>query len=124
MKFSLRVKELRESKGLSQAKLAKALNVGTGSVGMWESTDQIPPIRKLIRIAEYFDVSIDYLIGREEVVPITNADRAAGWSDTANVQVSPIEYDMLQAFRKIGEKYGRQTQETTMSMLENMLGLK
>ena len=67
MSFSLRIKELREERGLSQAKLAKELGVGTGSVGMWESTQEIPPVKKLLVIADYFGVSLDYLVGRSDV---------------------------------------------------------
>ncbi len=66
MNFSLRIKQLREENELSQAKLAKALQVGVGSVGMWESTSEIPPTKKLIRIADFFDVSLDYLVGRSD----------------------------------------------------------
>lgn len=66
MNFSLRIKELREQRGLSQAKLARELGVGVGSVGMWESTPEIPPVKKLIRIADYFGVTLDDLIGRSE----------------------------------------------------------
>lgn len=71
MNFSLRLKELREEIGFSQAQLARALNVGVGSVGMWESTDRIPPAKKLSKIADYFHVSTDYLLGREELGGIT-----------------------------------------------------
>ncbi len=67
MSFSLRIKELREERGLSQAGLAKELGVGTGSVGMWESTHEIPPVKKLLVIADYFGVSLDYLVGRSDV---------------------------------------------------------
>ena len=67
MSFSFRIKELREERGLSQAKLAKELGVGTGSVGMWESTQEIPPVKKLLLIADYFGVSLDYLVGRSDV---------------------------------------------------------
>ena len=67
MTFALRIKELREEKGLSQAKLAQALGIGVGSVGMWESTSEIPPVKKLLRISEFFNVSLDYLVGKSEV---------------------------------------------------------
>lgn len=65
MNFSLKLKELREQKNISQAKLAVDLGVSIGCVGMWESTKQIPPATRLIEIADYFDVSVDELLGRE-----------------------------------------------------------
>lgn len=63
MNFSLRLKELREKKQISQKQLAIDLGVGVGSVGMWESSDRTPPAKKLKVIADYFGVSIDYLLG-------------------------------------------------------------
>ena len=67
MEFSLRLKELREDRDLSQAELAKELRVGTGSIGMWESTDRVPPSKKLIKIAEYFGCTTDYLLGHSDI---------------------------------------------------------
>ena len=67
MNFSFRIKELREERGLSQARLAKELGVGVGSVGMWESTQEIPPVKKLVKIADYFHVTLDYLVGRSDM---------------------------------------------------------
>lgn len=55
---------------------------------------------------------------------ITSSERAAGWSDTAKVSVTPIEFDMLQVFREVGKKYGEESQRAAISMLENTLGLK
>ncbi len=66
MSFSLRLKGLREDLELSQAELAKELGVGIGSIGMWESTDRIPPSKKLIKIAEYFNCTTDYLLGHSD----------------------------------------------------------
>ncbi len=66
MSFALKLKELREKKGLSQAQLAKELNVGIGSVGMWESTQRTPPAKKLKNIAEYFGVTIDYFFVEDD----------------------------------------------------------
>ena len=65
MNFSLKLKELRDSKGISQAKLAHELNVSIGCVGMWESTKQIPPAPRLVQIADFFGVTVDELLGRE-----------------------------------------------------------
>ena len=65
MNFSLKLKELREDKGLSQANLAHELNVSVGCVGMWESTKQIPPASRLVQIADFFNVTVDELIGRK-----------------------------------------------------------
>ncbi len=67
--------------------------------------------------------AIEHALGLDKN-QITEAERAAGWSDTAKVSVTPIEFDMLQVFREIGEKYGEESQKAAISMLENTLGLK
>ena len=62
--FSLRLKELRESHNLSQQSFANIINVSQSTVGMWESGKRTPDSEMLAKIADYFDVSVDYLIGR------------------------------------------------------------
>ncbi len=93
MSFSFRIKELREERGLSQAKLARELNVGTGSVGMWESTQEIPPVKKLLVIADYFGVSLDYLVGRSDLRAPCAADDPFLWEYRA---LSPGQKALLQ----------------------------
>lgn len=63
--FSIRLKELREKKGISQRELAKDLGVSQGTVGNWESATREPNFETVKRIAEYFGVSTDYILGTE-----------------------------------------------------------
>lgn len=121
MSFSIRLKELREKKGLSQAQLAKDLNVGVGSVGMWESTQRTPPAKRLQLIAEYFDVTVDYLLGRDV---LTDEERAAGMSETRKECITPLEEDMLLAFRAVGKKLGEKGQRALIDVAEGMAGMK
>ena len=118
MNFAIKLKELREIKNISQAKLAKDLNVSIGCVGMWESTKQTPPATKLIQIANYFDVSVDYLLGHNE---ITSEERKAGASETQKISITPIEDEMLYLFREIGKKHGEQAQQALITVAEKML---
>jgi len=59
-----RIKELRLQKGITQEQLAQHLNVAKSTIGMWENEKREPNFKMLIRIADYFDCSIDYLLGR------------------------------------------------------------
>ena len=61
----LRLKELRENKNLSQQDLAKALKVSPSTVSNWEAGKREPDMAMVIAICEYFNVSIDYLLGRK-----------------------------------------------------------
>lgn len=57
-------KMLRLEKGLSQDKIAEELNVSQSLIAKWESHQSTPAPEMLDYIADYFDISTDYLIGR------------------------------------------------------------
>ena len=59
-----RLKELRQEKGIRQEDLAKAISVQNYTIGNWERQRSEPNIQDLIKIANYFEVTVDYLIGR------------------------------------------------------------
>ncbi len=60
----MRLKELRKSKGISQLKLALDLNTNQNTISRYETGEREPGINELIKIAEYFNVSVDYLLER------------------------------------------------------------
>ena len=58
------LKEIRKAKGISQLKLAMDLNTNQNTISRYETGEREPGINELIKIADYFNVSIDYLVGR------------------------------------------------------------
>ena len=60
----MRLKELRKSKKISQLKLAMDLNMNQNSVSRYENGEREADYKTLISFADYFDVSIDYLLER------------------------------------------------------------
>ncbi len=62
----MRLKEIRKSKGISQLKLAIDLNTNQNTISRYETGEREPGIGELIRIADYFNVSIDYLLERTD----------------------------------------------------------
>lgn len=58
------IKELREAKNLTQRELAKILNVANSTLSQYESNIRIPSDDVKVQIADFFNVSIDYLLGR------------------------------------------------------------
>lgn len=62
----VRLKELRKKKGISQLRLATELNTTQNTISRYETGEREPGIDELIKIADYFNVSVDYLIGRTE----------------------------------------------------------
>jgi len=62
----VRIKELRKKKGISQQRLATDLNTTQNTISRYETGEREPGIDELIKIADYFNVSVDYLIGRTD----------------------------------------------------------
>ena len=62
----MRLKELRKSKGISQLKLALDLNTNQNTISRYENGEREPGIRELVMIADYFGVSLDYLLERTD----------------------------------------------------------
>ncbi|MCL2755351.1 MAG: helix-turn-helix domain-containing protein [Oscillospiraceae bacterium] len=61
-----RIKTLREQKGVLQIDLAQAMGVTQGTIGNWETGKRTPDTQMLQRLANYFDVSADCLLGSED----------------------------------------------------------
>ena len=60
----MRLKEIRKSKGISQLKMAMDLNTNQNTISRYETGEREPGINELIKIADYLNVSIDYLLER------------------------------------------------------------
>lgn len=61
-----RLKELREAKHLSQVRLAMELHLSQNSISRYENIEREAGYETLILIADYFHVSLDYLLGRTD----------------------------------------------------------
>lgn len=62
-----RIDELMKEQGLSQTKLGDKIGVSQSSVSEWLSKKIEPSIHSLWRLADFFGVTVDYLIGREDL---------------------------------------------------------
>lgn len=67
-KFSDRLRLLRTNKDLSQADFAKQIKVSKSSINMYERGEREPSFMLLEKIADYFNVDMDYLLGKSDVV--------------------------------------------------------
>lgn len=65
MTFGNKIKILRKKFKITQSELAKALDVSTGAVGLWEINRREPDTITLIKLAKFFNVSVDYLLDNE-----------------------------------------------------------
>ena len=64
--LSDKIKELRKSHGKSQVEIANELSVTKQTVSNWENNNIQPSVDMLVKIADYFGVSTDYLLERSE----------------------------------------------------------
>ena len=62
--FGNRLKVLRKEKNLTQSELAKIINVSPSTVGMYERENRQPTPETLNQLADFFEVTTDYLLGR------------------------------------------------------------
>lgn len=64
--FSVRLKELRLQHGLTQKELAEQIGIKQNSYSDWENGECKPNYEKLEKLADFFDVSLDWLFGRDK----------------------------------------------------------
>lgn len=69
-----RIKSLRKEKNITQVELGKAVGVSTSMIGMYETKARKPSYEVLLKIANYFDVTTDYLIGKVNYKPDLTTD--------------------------------------------------
>lgn len=65
-KFKDILKMLRQEANIGQVELAKAIGVSNGIISLWESGKREPTMSSLISLSNYFKVSLDYLVGKED----------------------------------------------------------
>lgn len=85
--FGSRLRELRKNMELTQTELGKQFNVSDVAISKWEADERFPAKEILIRIADFFDVSIDYLLCR------TDYPKSIVHEDAINDHTVRIDYD-------------------------------
>lgn len=109
-----RIKELRNQMNIFQQDLAKALNVSKSTVAMWETNKREPNSEMLISLAEFFNCSVDYLIGRDiaqindDVLDQVNELDLDALSYYGNIHEAKKEDELIKKYRTLDE-YGRDT---------------
>ena len=111
-KFSDKFKELRKSRNLSQQQLADYLHTSKSSVNMYERGEREPGLEMLEAIADYFNVDMDYLLGKAEVankalfnnppLKLPNGDEQELLTIYRNVNQEGKDY-IMQTARMVGD---------------------
>ncbi len=84
------IKKLRLARGMNQVEFAKAMGVSKQCVSNWENDNVMPSIEMLVKIADFFNVSTDYVLGRTEKTYLD----VSGLSDEQISHISLIVSDM------------------------------
>lgn len=66
MQFNTQLKKIRKERNLTQLEVAAALNITVRQYQRYESGEQTTTLENLIALADFFDVSLDYLCGRSD----------------------------------------------------------
>lgn len=112
--FRLRLKELREKAGYSQYTFADAFNISQSTIGNWEAGTREPKFATMIRLADFFNVSVDYLLGRTDD---TNPNQ-----QTSNSDDKELDQKFLKLLSDI-ESLSPSQQEKFMDMMASTLSL-
>ena len=94
-----RLKELREQKNLTQAQLSKFLNISASTIGMYEQGRRFPDENLLKHISQYFNVSIDYLLGLTNI-PNT-VDDYIQKSNSNSYHINDDEQTLIKKYRQL-----------------------
>lgn len=84
MEFNIRLRKLREEKNLTRKELADKLQLSYWALSKYETGERFPDPETLNKIADFFNVSLDYLMGRTDIRdPITTiaAHRTNGYDE-------------------------------------------
>lgn len=119
--FGELIAELRLDRRLTQRDIADVLHVSVGTISNYENQAHLPDVEKLVELADFFNVSVDYLLGRtqtrlspsafnEEIAPGLKAgtflERVRALSADRRAALCLILHDM--EFCAMAEQYGKQ----------------
>ena len=107
-----RLRTLRESVRLSQVKLAKEFGISQPSLARYETGDTITPPDVLLKFADYFDVSMDYIFGR------TDNPKGATYENHVNIGMNnPEMARFVEMCFEPGSAMNERLKETLVQML-------
>lgn len=94
MDFKDRLKQLRTMRGLSQVALADRLDVSKSTIGAYETGDRMPGRTALAKLASFFNVSQEYMLGEEEALFLFSPDYMPMMQDDAFMDMLDNYYQL------------------------------
>lgn len=117
------LKKLRKDRKLNQSELANYLGISVSAYGNYELGQREPNIETLDKLAEFYDVSVDYLIGR------TGVKESFEWSDEEKAlgvgnhptRLSDKEWEWLELRSEVIESCGEEYYASLVKMLRTLI---
>ena len=116
----LNLKKLRMEARLTTTELSKILGCSNPTITHYEHGDREPDHQTLSHIADYFNVSVDYLLGRTDSTGWSQSEKAQGISDTISIPLTIDEYELVLDFRELGNKKGQDIQELAHKIITEL----
>lgn len=117
MSLGKKIKKLREEKGIRQEDIGKLFNVSKSAVSQWENDIRTPDMGIIIKLADFFDVSTDYLLGRTNDPSLSdtqhvNDDEALEYLDELHKRPE------MKTLFEVGRKATKEDIETAITVIE------
>ena len=107
----IRLRELRKDSDLTMKDLGIRLGIAESTVSAYETGKREPDIQMIFKLADFFRVSADYLLGRDGASALGTENLGEMY-----IGVSDIEKNLVGAFRDIGKKFGQKFQEDILDI--------
>lgn len=91
----LKIKELRTEKNFTQKQIGEIINCNQSAIGKYERGELEPTLSNLVKLADFFGVTTDYLLGREDDFGVISATKIT------SPALSDDERELLAAFKKL-----------------------
>lgn len=114
--FGERLRQLRKEKGLTQADLAKLLGVSQQAIGNYESGVRQPDSGTMVKLADFFDTSVDYLLGRTDIrkfdldienIAAMRSKELEGYEDLPDEAKKMLQAIVKEYYERFGKKKGK-----------------
>lgn len=104
MNYLMKLKELRKEKNITQTDIANALNITQKSYSFYERGEREPNLKMLIDLSNFFNVTVDYILGQEK---------------EKLYSINDEEYKIIKKYKKLNDNNKGKIEERIDTLLEN-----
>ena len=94
-----RIRELRRAKNITMKQLGLSIGLAESTISQYETGKRQPDNTTLLKLSDYFGVTVGYILGAEKSAPTVAGRRAQ-----EDIQLTPQELELIQKFRRLDER--------------------